>query len=89
MKKTRDILFNGQKSVQWVKISINPVTIDKTDIISYFLEMAPIAFCIEKYHIVSFQYVSFIPVQPVIAIKFGYNIYQYQFCNFKTRYYIF
>ncbi len=33
--------------------------------------MALIAFCIEKYHIISFRYVGFIPVQLVLVIKFG------------------
>jgi len=45
--------------------------------------MAPIAFCIKKYCIISFQYVCFIPVQPVLAITFRYDIYRYHFAISK------
>jgi hypothetical protein len=51
-----------------------------------FLEKATMAFCIAKYHIISFQYVGFVPVQPVVAINFRCDNYQYQFRNFKNQY---
>ncbi len=58
----------------------------KNDIFWYFLEIAPMVLCFPKYCIISFRYVSFIPTQPVFAIKFWYDNYQYRFCNFKNRY---
>jgi hypothetical protein len=46
--------------------------------------MAPIAFFIKKYCIVSFQCVSFIPVQPVLAIKINTIIIDINFAISKT-----
>jgi hypothetical protein len=42
----------------------------KNDVFQYFLVIALMVFCIAKYCIISFQYVVFIPVQLVLAIKF-------------------
>jgi len=74
------------KSVQWVWNSLKPINEEKNNIFWYFLEIPTLVFCIAKYHIISFQYVGFVPVQPVLAIKFRCDNYQYQFCNFKNQY---
>ncbi len=58
----------------------------KKDIFWYFLEIALMVFCIAKYCMISFWYVSFILAQSVLAIKFQYNNYCYWFCNFKNQY---
>jgi hypothetical protein len=75
-----------QKIVQWVWNGLKPIKEEKNDIFLYFLKIAPMVFCTTNYCIVSFRYVSLIPVWLVLVIKFWYNNYRYRFCNFKNWY---
>jgi hypothetical protein len=47
-KNSRYFIQQSKIGAMGKKIAINPKTIDKTDIIQYFLEMTQIAFCIEN-----------------------------------------
>ncbi len=64
------------KMVQWVWNGLKQIKEEKNDIFWYFLKIALMVFCISKYCIVYFWYVSFILAQPVLAIKFRYDNYR-------------
>ncbi len=71
------------------KFQIKSVLIPDFSFCSHFISTkleTDSTFVISVLYQFNIQNTSFIPIQPVLAIKFWYDIYQYQFCNFKTWY---